>query len=880
MTIARYGVLRGRAEKKADATKRSPHYQVLLDAKQPNRIAVNVLSTDQPKEVLYFIDNDFDHEITRKLADLVVGFTPVASAPGGIALDYVRGQMFETWKMRPLPMLSNGSGTNDMNDMLDAAITRAIGDAEAELFAFGQRFEDKQPDQIFKFKPGRGIHDIHMNQGNGRDHANENGAWQDGGLFVHFPEADRWIAVFIAFQSQSFKTDAAGNALGEPTGPRAKQHRRDRKKHPQAPLGISLSPMGVVEHAPRRAPGEWFVSTELAPPVRRSLRAYAFDPSRGRVLGNEMQLAVQFRKLAPGPVEVDESCNDRIAVIDYDGTTRHYYHPVDLDDSRILLQGGLWPSESDPRFHQQMVYAVARETIEHFESALGRKVHWRRTARDDQHAHGMQDGDILTLNLYPHAMRAANAYYSPDDHGVLFGYFAADATNTEISLPNQPIFTCLSHDVIVHEMTHAIVDGQRGFLIEATNRDVAAFHEGFADLSALFRHFSHRDVLLDTLQRTGGRLYDYQLRPDATSDGGARPVELSDQLARPNPLIELAQQFGDATGLRKALRSALGSKPTPTDYKTVTEPHARGSILVAAVFDAFFSIYVQRTSDLFRIFRAGGGSPQPVDLPGPLANQLCAVANRTAEEFFALCVRSLDYCPPVDLTFGEFLRAMITSEVDRDHDDPDGIREALMQAFRLRGIYPDGARFFSEEALCWTRGADLELPHLAGLHFGDPNALTAPDRARIAPVLYGYVEDPLVRHRLGLDPSLPIDMPSFHPVYRTHSDGSLRRDMVVEVVQTRQVAFARGSSSNYPFRAGATLLIEPERDAGSPTGAKVRWVVTKPMYDPSASPSSEASERHHRQTAFLSNRGLTGDIATQHLHVDFAAIHGGMDHGD
>jgi len=119
--------------------------------------------------------------------------------------------------------------------------------------------------------------------------------------------------------------------------------------------------------------------------------------------------------------------------------------------------------------------------------------------------------------------------------------------------------------------------------------------------------------LLDTLQRTGGRLYSYQLRPDAVSDGGATPtgltkgVTLASQIARSNPLIELAQQFGDATGLRHALRGALGTPATPAAYKSVTEPHARGSILVAAVFDAFFSIYVKRTSDLFSIYRAGGG---------------------------------------------------------------------------------------------------------------------------------------------------------------------------------------------------------------------------------------------------------------------------------
>ncbi len=223
---------------------------------------------------------------------------------------------------------------------------------------------------------------------------------------------------------------------------------------------------------------------------------------------------------------------------------------------------------------------------------------------------------------------------------------------------------------------------------------------------------------------------------------------------------------------------------------------------------------------------------------------------------------------------------MITSEMDRDPEDNSGIRESLMQAFRLRGIYPDGARFFSEEALCWTKGRDLGLPDIVGLHFGDPNALTPADRARIAPVLLGYLEDPLVRERLGLDKDLPIDVPSFHPVFRTHSDGSLKRDMVVEVVQTKIVPFEHDPSSSYPFRAGAILLIEPDRAAGSPANARVRWVVTKPMLVEGAQRNSEATERHVRQQAFLSHRGLTGAIRAQHLHVDFAAVHGGISNAD
>ncbi len=252
---------------------------------------------------------------------------------------------------------------------------------------------------------------------------------------------------------------------------------------------------------------------DIPAPTRRALQIYALDPSAGTYIGNRMTVYVPWEPLARGPVGA------RIAVVDYDGARQCYYPPVHLDDPLLLAQDGLDPSESDPRFHQQMVYAVASQVIEMFEVALGRPIHWRRADR----AHGdegteeqwRKSDDIHVLHLYPHAMQAANAYYSPQAHGVLFGYFAANKTGQGNNLPGQRVFTCLSHDIIAHEVTHAIIDGIRTYFTEPTNPDVIAFHEAFADLAALFSHFSLKDALLDTIQRTGGRLYEDDLDADA-----------------------------------------------------------------------------------------------------------------------------------------------------------------------------------------------------------------------------------------------------------------------------------------------------------------------------------------------------------------------------
>ncbi|MFD1910146.1 DUF2278 family protein [Paenibacillus rhizoplanae] len=43
-------------------------------------------------------------------------------------------------------------------------------------------------------------------------YASENGTWQDGGVLIHFENEHRWVAIFLAFQSQSWCTNDQGDA--------------------------------------------------------------------------------------------------------------------------------------------------------------------------------------------------------------------------------------------------------------------------------------------------------------------------------------------------------------------------------------------------------------------------------------------------------------------------------------------------------------------------------------------------------------------------------------------------------------------------------------------------------------------------------------------
>ena len=97
-----------------------------------------------------------------------------------------------------------------------------------------------------------------------------------------------------------------------------------------------------------------FVESPLA---RRPLKIFAFDPMLGRAADNRISIDIANEPLAPGPH------GSRVQVVDYDGANKCYYEPINLDHPSILMQGGLAPTESDPRFHQQMVYAVAMKVI-------------------------------------------------------------------------------------------------------------------------------------------------------------------------------------------------------------------------------------------------------------------------------------------------------------------------------------------------------------------------------------------------------------------------------------------------------------------------------------------------------------------------------------
>ena len=227
MPLKNYHLLVGRAVELALDEDSSPHVEVKIDAAgAAHRIAVNVQSSAGHAALLYRKVERFAHPVLPGLSELADGFTDLGGPAAALALDYVRGAMGQPLvardEMRIVPFRADGPGNDLKEFLLDDLLRAAVADPAARVYAFGERWPargeenkpiNRGPDEYFGFVPKSGIHDIHMNQGNPEaQYRGANGARQDGALLVRF--ADRWVAVFLAFQTQSWNTDAAGQPIG------------------------------------------------------------------------------------------------------------------------------------------------------------------------------------------------------------------------------------------------------------------------------------------------------------------------------------------------------------------------------------------------------------------------------------------------------------------------------------------------------------------------------------------------------------------------------------------------------------------------------------------------------------------------------------------
>jgi Zn-dependent metalloprotease len=195
-------------------------------------------------------------------------------------------------------------------------------------------------------------------------------------------------------------------------------------------------------------------------------RIIALDPSIKGADGKALTSLIEIpnEELSPGPRGY------RVQVIDYDASNRILYKPEPYRPEDLTTVPD--EPEKDRAFHARNVYAIVMRVLARFERALGRRVAWSFAGHQ--------------LTIAPHAFLDLNAYYSKDDRAIYFGYYPEGGGF---------VFTSLSHEVIGHETTHALVDGLRNQYLRPSSPDQAAFHEAFADIVALLSVLSLREVV-------------------------------------------------------------------------------------------------------------------------------------------------------------------------------------------------------------------------------------------------------------------------------------------------------------------------------------------------------------------------------------------------
>ena len=586
----------------------------------------------------------------------------------------------------------------------------------------------------------------------------------------------------------------------------------------------------------------------VKPPSFRQFSIYALDPA---VAVSNATAAIAFdtvkvpwepaydAPLRPGPI------NEYLEVIDVDPASGRCYPPVDLSAPNLLAQNGHIPSENNPQFHQQMAFAVAMRTIRIFELALGRRVIWSRRTdvplnlpiKDE-----IEQCYVRRLRLYPHALRGENAYYSPSKKAVLLGYYRAGGRDVA-SMTGSWVFGALQHDVIAHEVTHAIIDGINPRLIEDVDPDALAMHEGLSDIVALLQHFTLPDVVKAAIRD-----------------------QKSGKLDGPTILSGIASQFGRASERTDqpvgAIRDAVGA-PDPEELATLTEQHARGARLLWAVYAAFVEIYTRATADILQLV---GPEARTVPLSPLLVDRLAQAAGKTATRLLRICIRALDLLPPTSATFTDYLRALVTSDADLYPEDLAGYRRALILQFRRYGAIRAGIRSLAEESIRWPPPPLFE--DIARLESPDIDTEPLSTRCDIhrqsmwnAVEFHGWLvknpklcldlglafrsdDPPSIKRPFGREEGVPaIEVHSVRLCRRATDDGREVRQLVALVTQRRQGWFDEdmqrrvdageipATDEDFLLRGGVTLVFSMLGDKGDRLLQRLRYVVKQPLSD-------------------------------------------------
>lgn len=377
----------------------------------------------------------------------------------------------------------------------------------------------------------------------------------------------------------------------------------------------------------------------------------------------------------PAATAGDGPSSARVCVVDYNADLDTLFAPAQLLKDKagykgIAAIGAKESSLADFNFHQVNVWAIIEQTLGWLEDeqALARPIPW---------ASGL--GRLIVI---PHAGYNENAFYDRATGALHFFYFEGP--------DGQPVYTCLSRDIITHELGHAVLDGLKPGYNEVSSPETAGFHEYFGDAVAMMASLRTREIALKL-----------------TVDSPAR-------LASKNIVSAIASEFGAALhGLEEHdyLRGAWKVK-TMQQMAGQFEEHDWSEVLTGIYDELLKFLYVKNLADVIAAVAQEQGKPR-----GAIKRnqQHCMRAvMRAAGQTANIMLRALDYCPPVDLRYDEYARALLRANEVAYPVDTAGVRDALRKAFARRKLVP----------VPETKGFNADVTH-ALREMDDIDAITA-----------------------------------------------------------------------------------------------------------------------------------------------------------
>lgn len=350
---------------------------------------------------------------------------------------------------------------------------------------------------------------------------------------------------------------------------------------------------------------------------------------------------------------LDGPVSRRLAILDFDPSSGGLHQGarfVPPAPNRVIGGYDVDSDSNNPLFLQVSVYATIMKTIGTYEQpdVLGRPVRW-----------GFPGPQLLVV---PRAGEWANAFYERSSRSLQFFYFHHNEGT---------VHTALSRDIVAHETGHAILDGIAPDLLDAITPQALALHESIADLTALLMAFASPTLREAVLEQNGG------------------------SIARPSAFNLIAEEFGNALKGGRPLRNFANDASLVAgpglEPVSRTQPHELSQVMSGALFPVMLKMHEDMTAD----FENEG--MEHLAAAGR-ALGICAL------QFGRIMLRALDYLPPGEVSFRDYVWAVVASDTVSNPDRP-GPRNVLMEEFTRRGVPVDADSVASD--------LDIKAPQLA-----------------------------------------------------------------------------------------------------------------------------------------------------------------------